>query len=118
MFFRSDHYPFARKGVPALFAVGNPDLQSGVSDEMAALFNDYSGRYHQRSDEYDESWDMRGIHGDARVFYRLGDALANTSVVPNWVIGSEYRGVRDRSRSVAARELARHAPHPSVAGSR
>ncbi|MCA9685837.1 MAG: M28 family peptidase, partial [Myxococcales bacterium] len=86
-FFRSDHYPFAAKGVPAIFAVGGPADDPKVGETVdLARYEDYVGHhYHQVSDEYDpERWDLTGIVQDVEVYFRTGWAIANDDRVPNW----------------------------------
>jgi len=97
-FFRSDHYPFAKKGVPALFAIGGPLEDPAPSEEIMARFQDYMMYgYHHAADEYDAAtWDMRGIAGDARIYFRTGLAIANDDRMPNWYLDSEFRPLRDR----------------------
>jgi len=97
-FFRSDHYPFAKKGVPALFAVGGPAGAPAPDGPILERFTDYVTRkYHKPSDEYDDTWDVRGIVGDARTYFRTGLAIADDDRFPNWYFGSEFRALRDRS---------------------
>jgi Zn-dependent M28 family amino/carboxypeptidase len=97
-FFRSDHYPFARKGVPAIFAVGGPLDDPEPTAEIIARFEDYgANRYHRPSDEYHpDHWDLRGIAGDAKVYFLTGYTIANDERVPNWYLSSEFRSLRDR----------------------
>jgi Zn-dependent M28 family amino/carboxypeptidase len=104
-YYRSDHYPFAKRGVPALFAVGNPRAEEMTDDSpVSRKFATYmTNGYHKVTDEYDAaSWDMRGIEGDARVYFETGWRVANSDRLPNWYAGNEFRAVRDgmmRSRS-------------------
>jgi Zn-dependent M28 family amino/carboxypeptidase len=96
-FFRSDHYPFAKMGVPAIFAVGGPLDDPVPSEAVMQKFSDYiSKSYHRPSDEYGDDWDLRGIAGDARIFFLTGYAIADDDRVPNWYFTSEFRALRDR----------------------
>jgi Zn-dependent M28 family amino/carboxypeptidase len=102
-FFRSDHYPFAKKGVPAIFAVGGPLDDPAPSAAILARFEDYGAhRYHRPSDEYGEDWDLRGITGDAKIYFLTGHAIANDDRMPNWYFTSEFRALRDRQLQKAA----------------
>ena len=107
-FFRSDHYPFAEKGVPAIFAVGGPAQDGPVDPVMVDRFTDYlTKRYHQPADEYDPgTWDMAGIVQDVVTYFRAGLALASDTRFPNWSPTHPFRGRRDamrrRSRAAAA----------------
>lgn len=97
-FLRSDHYPFGRKGVPAIFAVGGPPMDEPLADELVERYTNYmAGGYHKPADEYDAAtWDMRGIVGDARIFFDTGLELANDERFPNWRLDHEFRRLRDR----------------------
>jgi hypothetical protein len=70
----------------------------GRGDRDPQRFTDYvTQKYHKPSDEYDDSWDLRGIVGDARIYFRTGLAIANDDRFPNWYFSSEFRSLRDRS---------------------
>jgi Zn-dependent M28 family amino/carboxypeptidase len=98
-FFRSDHYPLATKGVPALFAVGGPLSDPPPSEALMEKFQNYlTGGYHKPADEYDETWDMRGIVGDAKIYFQTGYAIAQDERFPNWYANHEFRARRDRDR--------------------
>ncbi len=103
-FYRSDHYPFAKRGVPALFAVGNPlPDEAPEGSAMAARFAAYlADGYHKPADEYDpETWDLSGVETDVRTFFETGWRLAEDVRFPNWRYGNEFRALRDRMRSGA-----------------
>ena len=97
-FFRSDHFSFAKVGVPAIsFKPGN-DLVNGGTARGEALASDYTQkRYHQPDDEWSPSWDFRGMAEDAQLLHLVGRDLANSRLWPNWSPDSEFRGVRDQS---------------------
>jgi Zn-dependent M28 family amino/carboxypeptidase len=101
-FFRSDHYPFARKGVPAIFAIGGPLDDPPPAPELSARFDDYlKNKYHRPSDEVRDDWDMRGITDDVKIYFLTGYAIAEDSRQPNWYTTSEFRPVCDRLRAAA-----------------
>ena len=93
-YFRSDHYLMVKRGVPAIFAVGNPkdDSNPGL---MARFANYVQTRYHKPSDELTNAWDLGGIVQDVRTYYRLGLGLAEGHAWPNFRPTSECRGLRD-----------------------
>ena len=97
-FYRSDHFSFAKQGVPAIsFKPGN-DLVSGGIARGEALASDYTAkRYHQPADEFNPQWDFRGMAQDGNLLHILGERLANTREWPNWSSDSEFRGARDKS---------------------
>jgi Zn-dependent M28 family amino/carboxypeptidase len=98
-FFRSDHFNFAKAGVPALYAKGGIDHLEGGRAKGQAVLDDYvKNRYHKAADNYDPSWDLRGVVKDLQALYLVGDALVNTRAWPNYREGSEFRAVRDASR--------------------
>ena len=98
-FFRSDHFPFAKRGVPAIsFGSGN-DLVNGGVARGRALGEAYTrDRYHQPADEWRADWDLSGMAADLSMLFELGSTLANSTAWPNWSADSEFRGERDRSR--------------------
>jgi Zn-dependent M28 family amino/carboxypeptidase len=98
-YYRSDHYPFAKRGVPALFAVGNPRNEELVEGSpIKQRFDDYlANGYHKPGDEYDpETWDLAGIEEDVRILFETGYRLAQDSRFPNWHFGNEFRHLRDQ----------------------
>ncbi|WP_300974356.1 M28 family metallopeptidase [Sphingomonas sp. LHG3406-1] len=95
-FFRSDHFPFAKRGVPAISWRSGVDLVDGGKERGKALNDAYTAkRYHQPDDEYDPSWNLNGLVQDAQLLHRVGRDLANSAAWPNWSEDSEFRGARD-----------------------
>ena len=97
-FYRSDHFSFAKVGVPAIsFKPGN-DLASGGTAHGESLANDYTEkRYHQPDDEFSAQWNFRGMAEDAQLLHLVGEQLANSREWPNWSTDSEFRATRDQS---------------------
>ena len=99
-YYRSDHFSFAKHGVPMLYFEGGQNLVKGGPKAGAAAAKDYEEhRYHSPKDEYDLNWDWSGVKADLKLYYDVGRALANTSDWPNWTPGDEFRAIRDRSRA-------------------
>ena len=97
-YYRSDHFPFAKRGVPMLYFKGGEDLVEGGRDAGAAVAADYrQNRYHGPKDEFDEEWDWSGVMADLQLYYRLGRMMAMSTSWPNWVEGDEFRSIRDES---------------------
>lgn len=97
-YYRSDHFAFAKRGVPMLYVDGGEDLVEGGREAGAALAAEYrANRYHGPQDEFDENWDWSGVMADLQLFYRLGRMLAESTSWPNWVEGDEFRATRDES---------------------
>ena len=99
-YYRSDHFSFAKLGVP-MFAVGRgSDWINGGKAAGEAAGEDYvQHRYHQPSDEFDPTWDWSGAQQEVQLYYLLGRMLASGSDWPNWHKGDEFRAVRDKSRA-------------------
>ncbi|WP_449472225.1 M28 family peptidase [Sphingobium chungangianum] len=99
-YYRSDHFSFAKHGVPMLYFEGGQDLVKGGIEAGAAAAKDYEEhRYHSPKDEYDPKWDWSGVKADLKLYYEVGRALANTTEWPNWMAGDEFRAIRDKSRA-------------------
>jgi Zn-dependent M28 family amino/carboxypeptidase len=97
-FFRSDHFSFAKHGVPALsFESGQELEQGGVAAGKAHHDNYTSANYHQPSDEWQASWPFTGMVRDLGILYAVGNDLANSNAWPNWSADSEFRAARDQS---------------------
>ncbi|WOS40476.1 M28 family metallopeptidase [Xanthomonas rydalmerensis] len=97
-FFRSDHFSFAKRGVPALsFAAGQDWVDGGVAAGKAAADDYTAKRYHQPGDEWQPNWTFAGAARDMQVLYTLGEELANSTQWPNWSRDSEFRATRDAS---------------------
>ncbi|MDI1294741.1 MAG: M28 family peptidase [bacterium] len=99
-YYRSDHFSFAKHGLPMLYFEGGEDLvQGGTAAGMAAAEDYTEHRYHGPKDEYDPNWDWTGVQADLKLYYAVGRDLATTTAWPNWVAGDEFRGIRDKDRA-------------------
>ncbi|HEU4959215.1 MAG TPA: M28 family metallopeptidase [Sphingomonas sp.] len=99
-YFRSDHFSFAKLGVPMLDGGSGEDLVKGGRAAGHAATLDYiEHRYHKPQDEYDPGWDWSGAVQDLTLYYELGRELADSDRWPNWYQGSEFRAIRDKSRA-------------------
>ncbi|WEN14654.1 M28 family metallopeptidase [Rhodanobacter sp. AS-Z3] len=97
-FFRSDHFSFAKRGVPAVsFGSGNDWVDGGVKAGKAAEDDYTAKRYHQPGDEWQANWSFTGMARDLQLLYAVGNELANSDQWPNWSKDSEFRGARDAS---------------------
>ncbi|CAH0310234.1 hypothetical protein SRABI118_04756 [Massilia sp. Bi118] len=92
-YFRSDHFSFAKAGVPA-FSVGSG--HDWVKDKEAsdAKRKAYSARYHQASDEYDPNWDLSGMVQQAQYTLNLGRMVADAPAMPAWQAGDQFAKAR------------------------
>jgi len=99
-FFRSDHFNFAKGGVPALYIkLGVDDREKGEEWARAQLAEFTKNDYHKPSDEFRPGTDLRGGLQDIELLQRIGWRLANERRFPNWYAESEFRAARDRSRA-------------------
>ena len=97
-YYRSDHFSFAKLGVPMLYFKGGEELLEGGSEAGRAFAEDYrANRYHAPGDEYDPDWDWRGAMADLQLYYSIAREIADTQAWPNWVKGDEFRAIRDSS---------------------
>jgi Zn-dependent M28 family amino/carboxypeptidase len=99
-FYRSDHFPFAKRGVPAISVGSGNDLVKGGKEAGEKAEQDYvTNRYHQPADEWSADWDLSGQAMDLELFYEVGADLANSRVWPEWQAGSEFKATRDKTKA-------------------
>ena len=99
-YYRSDHFSFAKLGVPMLSVGSGLDLiEGGVTAGRAASEVFTANHYHAPSDDINVITRWDGMAADIRLYYRIGRALANDTAWPNWNEGDEFRAARDRSRA-------------------
>jgi len=97
-YFRSDHFSFARRGVPALAFRAGRDLIDGGSAAGQRLVSAYNANcYHQPCDEFDPRWTFAGTVQEATVAYLLGKGVANSAGWPTWNPGNEYEALRRKT---------------------
>ena len=96
-FFRSDHFPFAKAGVPALSLSEPKDFTGANAAELLKKQEAYNGTdYHQPSDEYDPSWDFSGGVNDMRLLAQLGWRIAQQPDQPKYNDGDQFAQVRKK----------------------
>lgn len=98
-FFRSDHFNFAKLGIPALYAKGRYDhWDLGKEYAMEKNLEYRTNDYHRPSDEYnEEEWQEDGLLQDAELYFNIGWRLANSNEYPEWKEGSEFKAIREKS---------------------
>jgi Zn-dependent M28 family amino/carboxypeptidase len=100
LFYRADHFPLARKGVPVLLLMGisgAADLREGGREAGQRWLDGYMRCYHQPCDDWNERLDFRGAAQDVELFHTMGSELANSTRWPQWRRDSEFQGVRAKS---------------------
>lgn len=96
-YFRSDHFNFAKIGIPALyFGTGIDHFEKG-KEYGKQLQDDYvANYYHKPNEEYDPArWNLDGAVDDVQLLYNVGKSLANSDKWPGWKEGSEFKSIRD-----------------------
>jgi Zn-dependent M28 family amino/carboxypeptidase len=102
-FYRSDHFNFAKAGVPALYIKSGAVLRESGQDAGVAWQEKYiAERYHKPSDEYADSWNVAGSIEDLKLLFEVGARVANSDTWPEWHEGNEFRAARDRSAAARA----------------
>ncbi|MDG2420628.1 MAG: M28 family metallopeptidase [Gammaproteobacteria bacterium] len=97
-YYRSDHFNFAKVGVPALYAESGEDSIDYGREWGAAQAQEYTdNRYHAPGDEYDPNWDLSGASEDINLYFEITNVLANSLDFPQWFDGNEFKAVREFS---------------------
>lgn len=96
-YYRSDHFNFAKAGIPALDAGNGIDVVGKGKEFGQKLEDDYTEKnYHRPSDEFDAAtWTMEGAIKDLKLLFRVGRRLAFEEKMPQWKPGSEFKAIRD-----------------------
>jgi len=99
-YYRSDHFNFAKQGVPALDPDAGIDFIGKPAGYGMQKRDEYTSKdYHKPSDEVKPDWDLSGAVKDAQVFFRIGYVVAQTDALPTWKAGTEFKAKRDSSLS-------------------
>lgn len=95
MYFRSDHFNFAKVGIPALYVETGTDLIGKGKEAGKQMHDNYTATtYHKPNDEYNASWDVSGTVQDLQLLFAVGKRLAYGNEWPKWKPGSEFRHLR------------------------
>ncbi len=97
-YYRSDHFNFAKVGVPALYTEYGVDVVERGPEYGKQVKADYTAnRYHRPSDEFDaDTWTMDGAVEDLRLLFQVGKRLAFEKSFPKWKDGSEFKAIREK----------------------
>ena len=95
-YYRSDHFPLAKQGVPALYADSGVEFRDRPQGWGMERRRDYvAERYHKPQDHYADAWDLGGAVEDMEALFRVGFALASSDRQAEWSETSEFRRVRE-----------------------
>jgi len=95
-YYRSDHFAFAKQGVPALYVDAGLDVVGKGKEYGHQKKDEYTNiDYHSVSDEVKEDWDFSGMVEDARILFRVGYALGQHDEWPKWGEGTEFKAKRE-----------------------
>jgi Zn-dependent M28 family amino/carboxypeptidase len=95
-YYRSDHFEFAKQGVPAFYAIPGVDFVGKPAGFGKQVQADYDLKdYHKPSDEVKPDWDLAGAVDDLKILFEAGDRVAEEPKYPEWKSGSEFKAKRD-----------------------
>ena len=95
-YYRSDHFNFAKKGVPALYIDTGIDFVGKPAAYSQQKRDEYTNKdYHAPSDEVKPDWDLSGAAQDAQMLFLVGYNVANAGKFPDWKPGNEFKATRD-----------------------
>ena len=99
-YFRSDHFNFAKAGIPALYVSNGIDVVGKGKEYGQQLEDEYTANdYHQPSDEYDAAtWTVEGALSDLKLLFQVGKRLAFEEKMPQWKTGSEFKAIREATK--------------------
>lgn len=96
-FYRSDHFSFAKQGVPSLYVDPGVDFIGQPEGWGLEKRSEYTReRYHKPADEVDSTWDLSGLADDLRLLFLVGYRVANQDAYPEWKSGTEFKAKREQ----------------------
>ncbi|RIX32707.1 M28 family metallopeptidase [Sphingomonas edaphi] len=101
LFYRADHFPMAKRGIPTLLLMaisGAPNLVKGGREAGAKWLEGFMKCYHQTCDEWSPALDFDAAAADVSLAYEVGRSVSRAGVWPTWSEGSEFRSVREQPR--------------------
>jgi Zn-dependent M28 family amino/carboxypeptidase len=102
-YYRSDHFEFAKQGVPALYTDSGVNYEGKDAEFSKQKRDEYTSKdYHKVSDEIKPDWDLTGAVDDAQLLTMIGYRVAQGEKYPEWKAGSEFRAKRDEMMKGAA----------------
>ena len=102
-YYRSDHFNFAKQGVPAFYSESGVEYVGKPENYGMQKRDEYTTHdYHKPQDEIKPDWDMTGATQDLKLFLTMGYRLANAQKFPQWKIGNEFRANREKQLQAQA----------------
>jgi Zn-dependent M28 family amino/carboxypeptidase len=96
-YYRSDHFSFAKMGVPSFFAESGVDFVGQPASYGKEKGDEWTTRdYHQPSDQVKDWWNLAGAAEDGRLLFAMGYRVANAATYPAWAPGNEFKAIRER----------------------
>jgi Zn-dependent M28 family amino/carboxypeptidase len=96
-YYRSDHFNFAKQGVPAFYPDEGVDFVGKPAEFSAKVRGEYTEqRYHKPFDVVRPEWDLSGAREDLKVFFAVGYRVAEADKFPEWKPGNEFRAIREK----------------------
>lgn len=96
-YYRSDHFNFAKVGIPALYIEYATDVEGKGKEYGKKMTEEYTANnYHRPSDEFNPSWNLEGAISDLELVFRVGKRLAYSDRWPAWKQGSEFKAIREK----------------------
>jgi len=96
-YYRSDHFNFAKQGVPALYVDSGVEYIGKPAEYGKQKRDEYTNTdYHAPSDEVKPDWDLTGAAEDAQLLFLVGYRVANAERFPDWKPGNEFKAIRDK----------------------
>ncbi|MBB5648805.1 M28 family metallopeptidase [Pedobacter cryoconitis] len=97
LYYRSDHFNFAKVGIPSLFTGSGVDnIQHGRAWGLKQVADYTKSRYHAPADNFDAITDHSGMVEDARLLFDMGYRLSHETTYPKWKEGSEFKAIREK----------------------
>lgn len=95
-YYRSDHFEFAKRGVPALYAKSGIEFIGQPPDYGERRRAEYRAKaYHGVADEVQPDWDLSGMVEDLQLYFAVGHRVTEADARPQWKEGSEFRAIRE-----------------------
>jgi Zn-dependent M28 family amino/carboxypeptidase len=97
-YYRSDHFNFAKVGIPALYTASGVDVEGKGKEYGLQKDDEYTEKnYHRPSDEYNSDWNLEGGIEDLKLLFLVGKRIATEEKWPQWKEGSEFKVIREKS---------------------